>query len=144
MKILLSWYLKCVECWIENILTICSIHASQPILGNILLKLSLLLLELKIFLLFILRNAIFFLLPVKQPMWVEGACSVEFDSSSSNAKSPPLYPQRVSPHHLIKQQPNRAKTPSNSNSDSEAGPSSGSLAFSSSESELEIKVEVWY
>ena len=79
-------------------------------------------------------------------MWVEGACSVEFDSSSSscsNAKSPPLYPQRVSPHHLIKQQLNRAKAPSNSNSDSEAGPSSGSLAFSSSsESELEIKVEV--
>ncbi|XXG48025.1 hypothetical protein AAC387_Pa02g2572 [Persea americana] len=78
------------------------------------------------------------------PMWVEGACSVEFDSSSSsscsNAKSPPLYPQRVSPHHLIKQQLNRAKAPSNSNSDSEAGPSSGSLAFSSSsESELEIK-----
>lgn len=137
-------------------------HATWPLLGNILLKhsLHLFLVSFRVRIFFssngskkwywnffsccLCNN---FSLQFPQPMWVEGPCSVEFDSSSSgissysNAKSPPLYPQRVSPHHLTKQ-PNRAKTPSNSSSDSEAaGPSNGNLASSESESELEVKVE---
>ncbi|XP_058074307.1 putative E3 ubiquitin-protein ligase LIN-1 [Magnolia sinica] len=83
------------------------------------------------------------------PMWMDGAPSMEFESSSSSSsnysnstKSPPLYPQRVSPNLLSKQHSNRPKPVMNLylNSDSElAFPSENHSTDSSSESELETE-----
>ncbi|KAF8400830.1 hypothetical protein HHK36_014132 [Tetracentron sinense] len=74
------------------------------------------------------------------PIWVEVERSVEFysSSSSSKAKSSPVYPQRVSPNCFANQQ-RRKPSNSNSYSDLESSLNNNSTDSSSSESEPEIE-----